>query len=375
MEQGITFLQHQRARARREPEVGDPTSPFSPVWETLNEYAQKLYTKDYFDLSPRQQVVVSVAAFHPGARWLAQKYPLSILKSDIVLRWLLLARQDAGQLVPREYRIGKTKVKAVDLMRAANMGGVAFSKKGAQFLHELGYPTQVSEGIGHGIVRGLFGHASTVRFHTYQVQLDDGRTVRLLLPEPPTSGEQWGAFVGQTLADIPVTLLTMGALGRLLAGAPWWVRQLGEATGAGAAMGLVHGSQQGGSPKEVAAQAAREAASMGALAFGPVAVKGASRLVRRLTSPEFWAETLQGWHLAGLPRMEYAGSRILFREDPTTLGKIKSVVASDLADLLMRLEAWQQQPKLTWSAFKKILGAILGEKTRQAVEQKIGKGQ
>ena len=86
MEQGITFLQHQRARARREPEVGDPTLPFSLVWETLNAYAQKLYAKDYFDLSPRQQVVVSVAAFHPGARWLAQKYPLSILKSDIVLR-------------------------------------------------------------------------------------------------------------------------------------------------------------------------------------------------------------------------------------------------------------------------------------------------
>jgi hypothetical protein len=345
------------------------------VWETLNEYAQKLYAKDYFDLSPRQQVVVSVAAFHPGARWLAQKYPLSILKSDIVLRWLLLARQDVGQLVPREYRVGKTKVKAVDLMRAANMGSVAFSEKGAQFLHELGYSTQVSEGIGHGLVRGLLGHAPTVRFHTYQVQLDDGRTVRLLLPEPPTGSEQFGAFVGQTLADIPVTLLTMSALGRLLTGAPWWVRQLGEAMGAGAAMGMVHGSQQGGSPKEVAAQAAREAASMGALAFGPVAVKGASRLVRRLTSPEFWAETLQGWHLAGLPQIQYAGSRILFREDPTTLGKIKSVVASDLADLLMRLEEWRQQPKLTWSAFKKILGAVLGEKTRQAVEQKIGKGQ
>jgi hypothetical protein len=214
-----------------------------------------------------------------------------------------------------------------------------------------------------------------VRFHTYQVQLDDGRTVRLLLPEPPTSGEQWGAFVGQTLADIPVTLLTMGALGRLLAGAPWWVRQLGEATGAGAAMGMVHGSQQGGSPKEVAAQAAREAASMGALAFGPVAVKGASRLGRRLTSPAFWEETLREWHLAGLPRLQYEGGRILFREDPTTFGKIKSVVASDLADLLMRLEEWRQQPKLTWGAFKKILGAVLGEKTRQAVERKIGKGQ
>jgi hypothetical protein len=239
----------------------------------------------------------------------------------------------------------------------------------------LGYPTQVSEGIGHGIVRGLLGHAPTVRFHTYQVQLDDGRTVRLLLPEPPTGSEQLGAFVGQTLADIPITLLTMSALGRLLAGAPWWVRQLGKATGAGAAMGMVHGSQQGGSPKEVAAQAAREAASMGALAFGPVAVKGASRFVRRLTSPAFWEETLREWHLAGLPKLQYEGGRIPFREDPTTLGKIKSVVASDLAELLMRLEAWRQQPKLTWSAFKKILGAVLGEKTRQAVEQKIGKGQ
>jgi hypothetical protein len=57
------------------------------------------------------------------------------------------------------------------------------------------------------------------------------------------------------------------------------------------------------------------------------------------------------------------------------LGKIKSVVASDLADLLMRLEAWRQQPKLTWGAFKKILGAVLGEKTRQAVERKIKERQ
>jgi hypothetical protein len=240
----------------------DPTKD-PEILRVLDRYAQLLYKKKFFDLSPRAQVIVSIAAFHPGAHYLAQRYPIEILKHDIVLDWLLGTRKDVGQFVPREYSIGKVKVKTMDLMRAANLGAVARTQEATQFLRELGWQAIPTEGFWHGIISGLLGHTPQIELHPYTMRPTESGTIQALLPREPSEEAYIGAELGKILADLPL-LIGASALGRVLLRptlrVPDWFRYQVETSLSSPVIGAIRGAQEGKSPEEIGIQAAKETA-------------------------------------------------------------------------------------------------------------------
>jgi len=235
-------------------EMFDPQSSLA----LLDKYAQRLYKKKFLDLSPRAQVVVAVAAFHPGARYLEERYPIEILKSDIVLKWLLRAREDVGQLLPREYQIGKVKVKTTDLMRAANIGGIGMTEEAARFLEGLGLKALPAEGFFHGLASATLGHTPEFRWDIVSIPTPEGKEVRVFFPRSvPSIPEHAGTMAGQLLADLPF-MLTASALGRLLTlrapilkKLPDWAHHQLEAHIYSPAIGAVRASQRGEKPEKM----------------------------------------------------------------------------------------------------------------------------
>jgi hypothetical protein len=70
-------------------------------------------------------LVVNLAAFHPGAQWLVERYGPEVLKSKTVIEWLTGTRElvERGKWLPEPVKIAGKLVPPADIGRAVNMGG------------------------------------------------------------------------------------------------------------------------------------------------------------------------------------------------------------------------------------------------------------
>jgi hypothetical protein len=73
------------------PGVPDPNE----VLARLDEWTRRIYGgSSYLKLkSPFAKLAVNIAAFHPGAQWLAERYGSDVLKSKTVMEYLTGTRR------------------------------------------------------------------------------------------------------------------------------------------------------------------------------------------------------------------------------------------------------------------------------------------
>jgi hypothetical protein len=239
------------------PGVPDPNE----VLARLDEWTRRIYGgSSYLKLkSPFARLVVNLAAVHPGAQWLVERYGPEVLKSKTVMEWLTGTR-DTSKLVPRAIKIGGKTVLFTDIAQAARMGGLSqWTEKTIPLLKEAGLSGERAPrgGILTSLAAGVGLMRFTHQFHPYRFQLSDGREIRVLLPEPTPSAQQVAGAVGELLIT---GLITGGAL----AGASTLPAMVGRGALAGAAIGATRAAAQAAPRPEVAKAAVTEAAFFGA---------------------------------------------------------------------------------------------------------------
>jgi len=239
------------------PTVPDPNE----VLRQLDKWTRRIYGgSSYLKLkSPFARLVVNIAAFHPGAQYLVERYGADVLKSKTVMEWLTGTR-DLSKLPPRSLRIAGKEVPIVEVARAGRMGGLSqWTEKAASLLKEAGLRGERAPrgGLFEALAAGVGFQRVTRQFHPYRFKLADGQEIRVLLPEPTPGAQQVAGAVGE--------LFTTGVLtGGALAGATTLPALVGRGAVAGAVIGATRTAAQAAPPREVAKGAVTEAAFFGA---------------------------------------------------------------------------------------------------------------
>ena len=239
------------------PTVPDPEEAL----RRLDEWTRRIYGgSSYLKLkSPFARLVVNIAAFHPGAQYLVERYGADVLKSRTVMEYLTGTR-DISKPPPRSLRIAGKEIPSMEVLRAARMGGLSqWTEKATSLLKEAGLRGERAPrgGLFEALAAGVGFQRVTRQFHPYRFKLADGQEIRVLLPEPTPGAQQVAGAVGE--------LFTTGVLtGGALAGATTLPALVGRGAVAGAVIGATRTAAQAAPPKEVAKGAVTEAAFFGA---------------------------------------------------------------------------------------------------------------
>lgn len=132
----------ERAARRITTPLPPPFQSPDDVLRTLDHWTKRIYGGSSFLKlkSPFARLVVNLAAFHPGAQYLVEKYGPQVLKSKELVRWLVGIPITTADQPFRELRVGKVRVSIEDLMEAREKE-LILSDKAQRFLKEFGILT------------------------------------------------------------------------------------------------------------------------------------------------------------------------------------------------------------------------------------------
>ncbi len=370
-----------------------PTPALIPeqILEELDRWTQRIYGgRRFTDLkTPFARLVVNLAAFHPGAQLLVEKYGPDVLKSRRLWEYLLPTVHTVGVhtgIIGKGLKVGDKYVSAGDLTVARKQGMFEMNEKAVRVLQEAGLPSKSFPQWILSLLGGVFLRPQQGRLHPYTLVDERGRKVTVLLPETPGGATALAHAVGE-LGGTGVLALAASPVAGI------FVR--GGGLAATAARGALTGLQVGAArqlareglrqpPARIAEAAVTEAAFWGAVPVtGAVAgaimrrVPGALRAgIQLMERHPRLASALSEAAVMGLTEMGFVGAESLIERQPPVPHEVLSRVAwaSALGFLvggLSRVETTEDLARLMKAADRAFAEGIEKMMPSLAAEQRI----